>query len=169
MCELVDGVLVEKVMGTLEALLAGWLLHHFWTFLNQHDLGTALGADGMMRLRPKLVRIPDVSFISWDRLPTRELPDQPIADLVPDLPVEVLSEGNTKGEMERKLREYFDAGVRLVWFVRPKTRTVDVYTMPTNVRRLRRDQTLDGGAVLPGFALPLRQLFNPPGGPRTNR
>jgi Uma2 family endonuclease len=169
LCELVDGVLVEKVMSTYEALLASWLLYHVWAFLDQHDLGIALGADGMLRLKPKLVRIPDISFISWDRLPSRELPDQPIARLVPDLAVEVLSKGNTKGEMERKLHEYFDAGVSLVWFVQPKTCTVDVYTTPTKVRRLRRDQTLEGGEVLPGFTLPLQKLFNPPGGRRTGR
>ena len=61
--------------------------------------------------------------------------------------------------MERKLREYFAAGVRIVWMIDPKTRTVDVYTSPTEFRRYRNGQTLDGGRVLPGFKLPLRQFF----------
>lgn len=76
-----------------------------------------------------------------------------------DLAVEVISEANTKKEMERKLREYFTAGVRLVWLIYPKTRTVEVYTSATECRRVRHDQTLDGGDVLPGFELPLRKLF----------
>jgi Uma2 family endonuclease len=169
LCELVDGVLVEKAMGAREALLAGWLLHLLWDFLEQHDLGQTLGADGTLRLIPGLVRIPDVSFISWDQLPDRQLPDDPIPDLFPDLAVEVLSEGNTKTEMERKVREYFDAGARLVWLVDPKKRIVDVYTTPTEQRRLTRNQKLDGGEVLPGFTLSLSKLFAVLGKVRTNR
>jgi Uma2 family endonuclease len=73
--------------------------------------------------------------------------------------VEVLSKGNTPTEMQRKLKDYFLAGVRLVWFVDPKRRTVEVFTAPDQSRVLREDQTLDGGDVLPGLALPLRQVF----------
>jgi Uma2 family endonuclease len=167
--ELVDGVLVEKAMGVLESMLALVLGRFLDTFAAEHDLGVVLGADGTLRLKPRLVRIPDVSFISWDRIPGGRFPTTPIPDLVPDLAVEVLSPSNTKKEMERKLREYFQAGVRLVWFVRPKTRTVDVYTAPEKVRRLRGDQVLDGGAVLPGFTLPLPQLFDRVNRRRTGR
>jgi Uma2 family endonuclease len=61
--------------------------------------------------------------------------------------------------MERKLRDYFAAGARLVWLVDPAARTVAVYTAPDQSTSLREDQTLDGGPVLPGFTLPLRDLF----------
>ena len=93
--------------------------------------------------------------------------------LAPDLAVEVLSEGNTKGEMERKLKDYFFAGVRLVWYIDLKKRTAAVYTSPDEGATLTEDQSLDGGAVLPGFRLSLRKLFarpTPPGGrKRTGR
>jgi Uma2 family endonuclease len=112
-----------------------------------------------MRLWIGRVRIPDVSFISWDRLPRGELPDEAIDGVVPDLAVEVLSRGNTAKEMQRKLREYFEAGVRLVWFVYPKTQTAEVYTSPTEMRRIGKSQSLDGGEVLRGFKLPLTKLF----------
>ena len=56
---------------------------------------------------PGLVRLPDISFISWDQVPTRHCPPDPIAGLAPALAVEVLSKGNTKREMDRKVREYF--------------------------------------------------------------
>jgi Uma2 family endonuclease len=157
--ELVDGVLVEKAMGTREALLAGIILHWLWDFLEQHDLGQPLGADGALRLMPKLVRIPDVSFVSWERLPGRELPDQPIADLVPDLAVEVLSERNTKGEIQRKLRDYFLAGVRLVWVIQPRTQTAEVYRERDRKNRVGKTGVLDGENVLPGFKLALSELF----------
>jgi Uma2 family endonuclease len=157
--ELVDGVLVEKVMGIQESLLALWIGHLFWTFLEQHDLGVAVGEAGALRLMRGLVRTPDVSFISWDRLPGGELPPDPIPDLAPDLAVEVLSKGNTRPEIKRKLREYFLAGVRLVWIINPRTRTAEAYTSPSKKRRIGKTQALDGGDVLPGFSLPLPELF----------
>ena len=78
---------------------------------------------------------------------------------MPDLVVEVLSKGNTPKEMARKLEEYFRAGVRLVWYVNPKKRTVRVYTAPDRSVLLREDDTLDGGDVLPGFVLSIRKWF----------
>jgi Uma2 family endonuclease len=168
-CELVDGVLVEKTMGFYESRLAMLLGHFLEDFMERHDLGVVAGEAGMLRLTAGQVRIPDVSFISWDRLPNRELPAEPIPDLVPDLAVEVLSEGNTEQEMRRKLREYFQAGVRLVWYVEPADRTVTVYTRPSRARRITEDQTLEGGAVLPGFTLPLRTLFARAGRRRPGR
>jgi len=106
------------------------------------------------------VRIPDLSFITWDRLPGRESPREPIPDLAPDLAVEVLSEGNTKLEMERKVREYFDAGVTLVWLIDPRKRTARVFSATGKSALVRADQTLTGGAVLPGFALRLSDLLD---------
>ncbi len=129
-CELVEGTLVEKPMGYEEGRLTGVLLTYLNIFLWQHDLGTVNGADGTLKLTTGLVRVPDVSYVSWDHLPGRKYPDAPIPRLALDLAVEVISQGNTNAEMERKLREYFDAGTRLVWFVYPKTRTVHVYTSP---------------------------------------
>jgi Uma2 family endonuclease len=157
--ELVEGVLVEKAMGYRESLLAALLIHFLTEFALRHDLGIVAGADGTIQLAFKLVRIPDVAFVSWARLPNGEIPAEPIPALAPDLAIEVLSEGNTKREMERKLREYFAAGVRLVWYVEPKARAVRVYTAPDQETRLDESQTLDGGAVLPGFALPLGPFF----------
>src|SRR5207247_2482726 len=100
-----------------------------------------------------------VSFVSWDKLPGHELPDEPIPGLVPDLAVEVLSKGNTASEMRRKLKDYFLAGVRLVWFLDTRTRTAAVYTAPDSKTVLPENGTLDGGDVLPGLALPLRDVF----------
>jgi Uma2 family endonuclease len=158
--ELVDGTLVEKALGFEESREAGMLLHLVNTYLDQNDLGICVGAEGMMRIAPGLVRIPDLSFISWHRLPGRESPREPIPDLAPDLAVEVLSEGNTKPEMARKVREYFDAGVVLVWLIDPRKRTARVYSTIEKSTLVRANQALDGGAVLPGFVLPLSDLLD---------
>jgi Uma2 family endonuclease len=163
LCELVDGVLVEKAMGTKEAGLALFLGGRLLEYGERNDIGTALGADGMLRLFPGLVRIPDVSFFTWQRLPNEDIPsDEAIAAIVPDLAVEILSRNNTKKEIQRKLRDYFLAGTQLVWVIQPKTQTAQVYTSPTTGRRIGKDGRLDGGTVVPGFTLSLRELFAPP-------
>lgn len=159
LCELVDGVLVEKAMGYCESVLAMILGRLLLNFIVPRNLGLVTGADGMVRLFPGLVRIPDVAFASWDRVPGRAVPKESIPDLVPDLAIEVLSQSNTGREMVRKVGEYFEAGVRLVWLVDPKTRTVAVHAPATGPIILDLSATLDGGAVLPGFALPLTDLF----------
>ncbi len=168
--ELVDGVLVEKIMGFPESFLTAELARFLGNFVDKFDLGIVAGSDGTVRLMPNLVRIPDLSFVSWKQLPSRKVPSEPIPDLAPNLAVEVLSRGNTKREMDRKLKDYFLAGVELVWFVDPAKRTVRAYTAPDESILLSEDQTLDGGRVLPGFRLPLEELFaklSPPDGGRS--
>jgi Uma2 family endonuclease len=117
--ELVDGVLVEKTMGYQEAYLAMQIGRLIGEFVDSNDLGLVAGADGMVRLAPGLIRIPDVSFVGWDRLPGRKVPTTPMLNLAPHLAVEVLSPHNTKKEMDRKLAEYFANGVVAVWYVDP--------------------------------------------------
>src|SRR5262249_16810403 len=107
LCELVDGVLVEKAVGFTESYLAALLIRYLGPFPEDPDLGLGAGADAPLRLMPGLVRIPDVCFVSGEPLPGRKVPDEPIPDLAPDLAVEVISKSNTKPEMRRKLREYF--------------------------------------------------------------
>jgi len=157
--ELVDATLVEKTVGTYESYLAMTIGRLLANFVVEHDLGVVLGADDMLRFAPGLVRIPDVSLISWDRLPNRQIPDQAIADLVPDLAVEVISRGNTREEMDRKLREYFDAGVRLVWYVYPETCQAHVYAGAAQFEVITEQQAMDGGDVLPSLSIPLTELF----------
>lgn len=161
LCELVDGVLIEKPMGAQEAMLASWLGHFLCCYLEENDLGTVIGADGPVELEPEQVRFPDVCFVSWDKLPGGELrrEERILKSAIPDLAVEVLSESNTRAEMDRKLRDYFLAGVRLVWLINSKTQTAEVYTSPTDKKRISKTGSLDGGEVLPGFRLPLAKLF----------
>ena len=159
LCELVEGVLVEKAMGYNESTLAFVLGQFLGAFVLPRNLGLLAGADGTVELRPDLVRIPDISFTSWARFPGHRRPSSPIPRLVPNLVVEVLSRSNTLGEMAAKRRDYFAAGVELVWEIDPDTRTIDVYTSLTQSTTLTAADTLDGGIALPGFALPVQTLF----------
>jgi Uma2 family endonuclease len=158
-CELVEGTLVEKPMGYDESGIAVTIIILMGSFVRRHKLGLVTGEAGTIRLIRGLVRIPDVAFVSWDRLPGRKRPKVPIPQLAPDIVVEVLSKGNTKREIDRKLREYFEAGVRSVWIVDPKKRTVRQYHALDQWVLLNEDQSLDGGAILPGFVLLVKDIF----------
>jgi len=159
LCELIDGTLVEKVMGGYESAVAAAMIYFLKTHLRGRRLGVVLAPDGLLRILPRQVRIPDVAFLSWRRLGSRRWKRQPIVPAAPDLAVEVLSKGNTKAEMKRKLRDYFAAGVRLVWFIDPRTRTAESYVGPEQFETIDEHGVLSGGEVLPGFKLALRDLF----------
>jgi Uma2 family endonuclease len=159
LCELVDGVLVEKTAGVRESYLAVLVASAIGNFLAASNLGIVLGADGMAKLAPGLIRIPDVSFVRWERFPGRVVPSIPYLESGPDLAVEVLSPSNTAKEMDRKLKDYFASGVRLVWYVDPVKQTAEVFTAVGQSTVLGEGDTLDGGDVLPGFALPLARMF----------
>jgi Uma2 family endonuclease len=161
--ELVDGVLLEKTVGAYESCLAMLLARLIGNFFEANDLGIVLGADGAMRLGPGLVRIPDVSFISWQRLPDRKIPRESFWSLAPNLACEVISPSNTREEMQRKLHDYFDAEVERVWYVYPIEHEVHVFASPDDCVVLGRGQTLEGGDILSGFSVPLERLFAEPG------
>jgi Uma2 family endonuclease len=158
-CELVDGTLVEKAVGYYESCIAAELIYFIRRYLESNNIGMVLGEAGTLEILADLVRAADVAFIRWERFPEGKLPEDPIPELVPDLAVEVLSKSNTPAEMKRKRREYFDAGVQLVWIIDPKARTANVYTAPEEPTFIDRDGVVSGGEVLPGFTLALAELF----------
>jgi Uma2 family endonuclease len=163
LCELVDGVLVEKTMGAYESYLAMLLGRFLGNYVAEKGLGVVLGADGMVRFAPGLVRIPDVAFFSIERLPGGKVPRDSIWGIVPDLAAEILSKSNTREEMQRKLHEYFAAGVRLVWYIDADARQARAYTAPDQPTTLTGQDALDGKDVVPGFRLELPVLFAEPG------
>jgi Uma2 family endonuclease len=159
MCELVDGTLVEKAMGWRESLIAMALGRIMSEFVLSRNLGVVSGPDGFIRILRTQVRGPDLAFVSWGRLPGGKVPEDKVPELVPDLAIEVLSEGSTYAEMARKRREYFHAGVRQVWMVDIEERTVAVYSDITKYELFDETQSLSGGDILPGLEISLSALF----------
>jgi Uma2 family endonuclease len=159
LCELVEGVLLEKAVGYNESSLGTFLGGLLNAFVIPRNLGLVTGSDGTVELMPDLVRIPDVAFTSWDRLPGRRRPTSPVPRLAPNLAVEVLSRTNTPGEMAVKRNDYFTAGVELVWEIDPAARTVAVYTSPTRSTTLGAADTLDAAPVLQGFSVLVKDLM----------
>jgi Uma2 family endonuclease len=159
--ELLRGEL--KVMaptGGTRGILCLELAMLIGNFIKAHDLGAAFGAETgfIVEQNSDTVLGIDVAFVSHERLRTIENLDKFIP-FAPDLAVEVLSPGNTVSEMDEKIALYFSAGSRQVWIVKPKQRSVAVYSSPFDVRILGEKDTLDGGDVLPGFTLELSKLF----------
>jgi Uma2 family endonuclease len=159
-CELIDGVIVEKQKGWYESLVASVLIELLAPHVRAHQLGIVLGSDAVLRLFPQQARAPDVCFVSKRRLhqykPSR---NKPIPVLIPDLAVEVLSKSNTPKEIELKLRQYFSSGVRLAWVIDPKRRIATIHTSLTERSAIELNGVLDGGKVVPGFRVHLRELF----------
>jgi len=159
--ELVEGQLVERKMGNKSAWIALELAYHLRTFVRQHRLGWIFGAEAGYRLdpdRPAHVGKPDVSFIRFGRLP-HERPADTYDNLAPDLAVEVISPNDTVIELEVKIEEYLQAGVRLVWVINPDLRTLAVYRPDRSGCVVRNGEEIDGEDVIPGFRFKLSNLF----------
>jgi Uma2 family endonuclease len=159
LCELVDGVLVEKPVGAFESSIAALLIEILGSYARRHRLGRVFPPDLMIQLLPGQIRLPDVSFVSSQRLPGGKIPKQAVLQIIPDLAIEVISPSNTIQEMERKRQDYFQAGVIQVWEVDPRAKTVAVYTSPDSPRVYSAGETLAGGELLPGLSFAVAELF----------
>lgn len=125
----------------------------------QHRLGRVYTNIGYtLAIDPPTVLGPDISFVRADRVPPIDAQSGFVA-MAPDLAVEIVSPSNSAGEIARKVRIYLAAGVRLVWIVDPVSRTVAVHHPDRTGRILIEGETLDGEDVVPGFALPVAEVF----------
>lgn len=170
--ELVDGVIVERTLlpgyenyeeektagngGGLNAALAGIVFFFLRLYLLKNPIGHITGADGTYILKPPMIRTPDVAFISKTRLPVLPVGYIPMP---PDLAVEIISPTNSATDMERKRKEYLENSVKLVWMIYPDTLTAHAHLPDNTGSIVDIDGALEGGEVLPGFTLPLRDLF----------
>jgi Uma2 family endonuclease len=165
--EVVDGRIVEKSMGAYENWLASVMYGRLDRYVEENSIGRAV-IEMIFDLRPRVdrERRPDVAFVSFERWGRdRRIPRARSWAVVPDLAVEIISLTNTADEVAGKLEEYYEAGVRLVWVVYPAQMKIYVYTSTSQIRVLAPGDELDGGDVLPGLRLPLRDLFDKAGQP----
>ena len=159
--EIIDGQIVEKIMGSREIEIAAILDQYLGGFARANGLGRVL-PEFLFRIDIKkdLQRRPDVAFVSHASWPVhRRVPAGPVWDMVPDLAIEVVSPTNSANDVLKKVHEYLEAGVVRVWVVYPEQAEVYIYASPTHVEVLGLGQELDGGELLPGFRLPLAALF----------
>jgi len=157
--ELVEGVLVEMPpAGAIHTIISALLVRLLGNFVADNHLGGYVtDAQGGYQLAeaPDTVRAPDAAYIAGVRV--SELTGTYFKG-APDLAVEVISPNDKAVDVQEKVDEYLDHGSRIVWTVYPKTRAVVVHT-PDGSRTLHENDTLDGGDILPGFRLPVRDIF----------
>jgi Uma2 family endonuclease len=162
--ENINGQIVQKPeLSAYEIEIACLFLEEIGPYARSNGLGRAV-YEMLFRIAPDGTRDlrPDVAFISHRRWPIeRRAPRTNAWEVVPDLVVEVLSPFNKALEDAAKIEDFLRAGVLQVWVVYPDLAKVYVYDSPTSVAILARNETLYGGAVLPGFRLPLATLFGP--------
>ncbi|MCS7207081.1 MAG: Uma2 family endonuclease [Dehalococcoidia bacterium] len=161
--ELVNGEVVEMppaggVHGSIVTRLASAMAQ----VARANKSGEVLSGDVGFILRlpydPERVRAPDIAFLAAHRLPQGRLPEG-FLDGPPDLAVEILSPSDNPIEIQQKVRDYLEAGTRLVWVVAPRAKTITVYRPDGSARLLREHDTLDGEDVLPGLRVPLSEVF----------
>ncbi|NLX10966.1 MAG: Uma2 family endonuclease [Chloroflexi bacterium] len=154
--EYIGGEVVEGVSNQQSSAIAYRLGLLVGMYLLQNNIGmVGTGADGGYRIAGERY-MPDVAFVSKDRQP--EPSDQAYSPIPPDLAIEVLSPSNTAHEMRIKVVNYLSVGT-VVWVVDPDRKRVEVYTSGQPVRQIGIDGVLDGGAVLPGFGVAVKDIF----------
>jgi Uma2 family endonuclease len=165
--ELVDGHLVERKMSAWSSYVAGQLHYRLQSHCEHHGGGWVFPEGTSYQCFPRhpaRVRGPDGSFIRAERLSAAQATEEGHLPVAPDLAVEVLSPNDLVYEVEAKVREYREAGVRLVWVVNPDARSVTVHRARGRGTVLWEDDELDGEDVLPGFRCRVGDLFQlPPG------
>ncbi len=161
--ELIEGVLHETVsVGEEHGHIAGI----FITFLNIHirpkRLGRTGGTDVGVKIQrdPDTVREPDVYYVSAERLPL-DVRVQGYLEVVPELVVEIVSPSDSDADVREKIAMWLELGVSMALEVRPASQTITVHRPGVPALTLTDDDVLDGGDVLPGFSLPLSEIFDP--------
>lgn len=160
--ELLGGELAVSPTGFQHGYLALRLGSALMAFALKHNLGVVVDSSTGFRMKSGDCLSPDVSFVGRERLRGQKQIPTKFFQGAPDLVVEVISPGESRRQLKRKLAQYFAAGTRVAWVVNPEDRTVSVCHSPEPSNVLRESGQLDGGPLLPGFTFPIRELFAVP-------
>jgi len=158
--ELTEGRLIKmSPPGSEHGLIVNTINYFVTDHVRRKKLGKVFAAETGFRLsrKPDTVRAPDVAFVSSARLPT-PLP-KGYMDIAPDLVVEVVSPSDDADDVQLKIKEWLEAGAKMVCYVYPSSRQVVVYRSLRDVRLLTDADALLGDDVLPDFSLPVKEIF----------
>ena len=158
--ELVDGEIVESELSALSAYVATRLVVRMSAHADAGGLGLVFGAGSGIAIwpdKPDKVRKPDGMFFTNGKFP-EGIPATGWIRVSPDIALEVVSPRDSAEELDKKLRDYRQAGIPLVWVIYPATRSGHAYRGRT-VRPVFEEDALDGEDIFPGFRLPLSQFF----------
>lgn len=159
--EVVDGQRRDlRPTGTNESILISELCALLGEYIDDYKQGLVV-PQMLFQLdeQAQLMRRPDIAFVSYSRWHSMPASNSKSWNVIPDFVIDIIDQYDLSVEIDRKLTDYFDAGVRLVWLILPNVAVAYSYPSPRFGRRLYQIGTLDGGKVLPGFELPLETLF----------
>lgn len=166
--ELVNGELVERNMGWESECVGMNISALLWNYCREHGCGWVNGSSAGYQCYeevfpddPERVRKPDVSYLAAERI-TADAELTGHCDLVPDLAVEVISPNDRYHDVEEKVDEYLRVGVRLVWVVDPKKKTIRIHRANGTIQDLRMTDELSGEEVIPGFRCLVGEIFRLP-------
>jgi Uma2 family endonuclease len=157
--ELIHGEIIEKVPTQEHGVIATKISARLLTFMEDNDIKGHVAVEARFRAKDDTQndRLPDVSV----HLTTEHVVEKGAVEGMPDLAVEIKSPDDSLAEMREKARFYRQKGSRLVWLVYTEKRLVEVYESNGNEETLTENDSLDGKDVLPGFSLPVKNLFPP--------
>ena len=156
--ELVDGEIVVSPGNWRHTEIATKIAHIFGTFLDASQVGKVFCDNLGIVLPNRNLRSPDVTFVGAEKLPDGELPEA-FAEVVPDLAVEVLSPSNSPEYIAKKIGEFLECGVTMVWVVDPVHKTITVYRSLSQTEQYPADDTITAEPLLPGFSCRVSRLF----------
>ena len=158
--ELVEGELRKMPPpGRRHARIVAKLINALEQYMHTQPLGEVYADFGyLLAEQPDTVLAPDLSFLRQERLAEAD-PDRPYWVGAPDLAVEVVSPSDRYSEVNEKVARWLAAGTQLVGIIDPRRQQIAVHQAPTTVTNLTVADTLDGGNVLPGGTLPVRDIF----------
>ena len=161
--EMVLGTVVEKALGFYQSVMSVIVASPMLRHVLDNRLGYVIGAGGLFLVNPTTARSADIAYIAKNRVPITGLPssyDDPVPAIIPNLTVDMIKRDNTLRELEMRRKDYFQAGVMLHWEIDAEDRTAMVYTDWDIGTPIAQDGMLDGGKILPGFNISLREIFS---------
>lgn len=157
--EVIKGVLVESPTGIEHEDIGVRIILALGAFVKAHKLGIVVGSSAGFLMSNRNFLSPDVSFIAKERLEGYKRPPKKFFDGAPDLAIEVLSPSDTVEALHDKIVDYFANGSKLVWVINPEERIALVYHSAQPDQLLRSKEELSGEDIVPGFSLPVYELF----------
>ena len=159
-CELVDGQFVEKSMWAETQFIVSDIAFFVGSYVREHRLGWVIIEEKFSLPHTDNHRIPAVAFVSYGQWPkSKPLPNSPVWVAAPDLAIDVVGPIDNAIYLMEKMKEYFTAGCKAVWIVWPSPEQIHVYDSTKSVKIYSQTDILEGDPVVPGFRLPLLELF----------
>jgi len=156
--ELDEGELIEMTRPTYKHnRVLKKLIVEMDLYFRKNQIGEVLISENLYALSPNTRRAPDAAVILGDR--HEELKNAKVIPIIPEIAAEVLSPTETPRTIHRKLKQYFAAGVKEVWLIDPDVREIEIWKGPSLPDPVLTSGDVLASALLPGFALPLEELF----------